>query len=176
VGALNAFDVMRVGVASLASVGAALGGFAVSQKDATGLDLAPPLPPVLKDESAKALLARGDTDYAVWGSAFAGEAATTAANFVVEPAKWAFVGVIGDSQSSKAVFSDPSDASHTLMASVGDTLPDGRTVGKISQSHVYFSAPPATAGAQVGATEAPLSLFSGPEAGAPAEASTAPAL
>jgi hypothetical protein len=173
---LNALDSLRLGLASLASVGAALGGFAVSQKDDRGLiDLAPALPPVLKDGASAGLLESAPLTAEQWASAFVGvPAAATESVLIFEPVKWPLVGVIGDSRSARAVFADPADASQTVYASAGDILPDGRVLGKITLSHVFFAAPPAGDMPAQTASDEAIELFSGPDRATRADAPPAP--
>jgi hypothetical protein len=149
-------------VASAASVGAAVGGFAASQNETEVVAAAPLLPPDIGRVEAFSRLVAGDLDYTKWSDAF-GPEGQVAVNLTVAPAEWRFVGVIATGKDAKAIFSDPSNSSATLFVAKGDTLPDGRQIAKITSSEVFFAAPPQDSQK----ANASLSLFAMPSASAP---------
>lgn len=172
---MSALDLFRMSVASVASVGAAMGGFAASQNGEDVVGVPPARPPVVQDAFVAHQLAPEAADLARWSEAFV---AQPAALVIAPEAKpWRFVGVIGEGRRARAVFSAPDNASQTLMSKVGDTLPDGRVIAAIASEHVLFAA---TGGGGAEAASGALgpkqiALFSGGRGNAEADAAFAAA-
>jgi hypothetical protein len=135
---MSTIDLFRMCVASVASVGAAMGGFAASQNGEEVVGVALVRPPLVQDTVLHYHLEADNSDLVRWSEAFVSQ---PAAIIVAPEAKpWRFVGVIGEGRRAVAVFSAADNPSQTLMAKVGDTLPDGRVIAAIASEHVLFAA------------------------------------
>jgi len=172
---VSAVDFVRMGVASMASVGAALGGFAASQNGEEVVGVAPTRPPVVQDAFVSLSLVPASDDLARWSEAFVAQPAALLVAPETKP--WRFVGVIGEGRSAKAVFSAPDNPSQTLMSRVGDTLPDGRLIAAIASEHVLFAAPGGGGAEAASGVIGPkqIGLFSGVNGNADATAAFAAA-
>lgn len=172
---MSTIDIIRMGVASVASVGAAMGGFAASQNGEVVVGVTPARPPVVQDALISMTLAPASEDLSRWSEAFVSQPAALLVQPEAKP--WRFVGVIGEGRSARAVFAAPDNALQTIMSRVGDTLPDGRVVAAIASEHVLFAAAGGggveTASGVIGPKQ--ISLFSGVDGNAAASAAYAAA-
>lgn len=170
---MSTIDLFRMCVASMASVGAAMGGFAASQNGEDVVGVALVRPPLVKDTVYQYRMDVDASDLQRWSSAFVSQPAALVATPEAKP--WRFVGVIGEGRRAVAVFSAPDNPSQTQMAKVGDTLPDGRIVAAIASEHVLFAASPTGAAGSVESATGvigpkQIALFTGADGNAEATA------
>lgn len=138
---MSLVDLVRVGVAGVASLGAAVSGFAASQASPEVIGVAVPRPPALPEVTASVPLPDAGHDLARWAEAFEQQPAPlTVDTSAIAP--WKFIGVIGDGSSARAVFAAPDNPAMTILVRVGETLPDGRVIAAVASQHVLFAAQP----------------------------------
>jgi len=170
---MSAVDLIRMGFAGMASIGAAAGGFAASQSPTDVVGVAVPQPPNLEFRTFRA--DPGPISYTLqeWDAGLM-LPAVAAVQAQPEERPWRFVGVIGEGQSARAVFAAPDGSSRTLMVQVGDTLPDGRVIAAVASEHVLFGSMRGRPGQVAAATgivgPSQIALFSGGNGNAEATA------
>jgi hypothetical protein len=170
---MSTIDLFRMCMASMASVGAAMGGFAASQSGGDVVGVALVQPPLVKDTVYQYRMDVDASDLQRWSSAFLSQPVALVVKPETKP--WRFVGVIGEGRRAVAVFSAPDNPSQTQMAKVGDSLPDGRVVAAIATEHVLFAASPTGAAGDVESATGvigpkQIALFTGTDGNAEAAA------
>lgn len=174
---MSTFDLIRMGFASAASLGAAVGGFAVSQTPPAVVSATIAQPPELEVRHFRSTAGALDFTYEEWQAGYDVPDLSGALMATVEERPWRFIGVIGEGRQARAVFSSPESASRTMLVQVGDTLPDGRVIAGIATEHVLFGARGGRPGnvAQASGVVGPaqLSLFTGADPNADADAAFA---
>lgn len=138
---MSLVDLVRVGLAGAASLGAAVSGFAASQTGPDVIGVAAPRPPALPTVTEEAVMADQAHDLARWVEAFEQQPAPLSVD-TSSITPWRFIGVVGDGGSARAVFSSPENPAMTILVRAGETLPDGRVIAAVASQHVLFAAQP----------------------------------